>query len=111
MHLLDVGNVGLALCCAITVPGTSNLRRQGVRFVIDNLKDFFGKFKSMSLGSNEELDELVKQAECVIQGVKPEGIRENRDVRESVREGMKAIGQQLDKMVELKPTRVVTFDD
>ena len=31
--------------------------------------------------------------------------------REAVREGMKAIGAQLDKMVELKPSRVVTFDD
>ena len=92
-------------------PKRFQVQKDGRCPVIDNLKDFFGKFKSMSLGSNEELDELVKQAECVIQGVKPEGIRENRDVRESVREGMKAIGQQLDKMVELKPTRVVTFDD
>jgi hypothetical protein len=92
-------------------PKRFQVQKDGRCPVIDNLKDFFGKFKSMSLGSNEELDELVKQAEQVIQGVKPEGIRESRDLRESVREGMKAIGQQLDKMVELKPSRVVTFDD
>jgi hypothetical protein len=92
-------------------PKRFQVQKDGRCPVIDNLKDFFAKFKSMSLGSNEALDELVKQAEQVIQGVNPEGLRESMGAREAVREGMKAIGAQLDKMVELKPSRVVTFDD
>lgn len=79
--------------------------------VVDNLRDFFGKFRTMSVGSSEELDALVNEAEQIVQGVKPESLRSAADTRQVLREGMAAIGEKLNAMVELRPARKVTFED
>ena len=38
---------------------------------VDNLRDFFERFRSLNVGTNAELDELVNQAQQIVGGVRP----------------------------------------
>ena len=49
-----------------------------------NLAEFFQRFRTLNIGSSEQLDELVTQAESVVRGVRPQQLRDNRSLREHV---------------------------
>jgi hypothetical protein len=51
---------------------------------ITNLMEFFQRFQPLNIRSNEQLDELVAQAQDIVQGVQPQQLRENLDLREYV---------------------------
>ena len=47
-------------------------RRLGSLYsVVDNLRDFFERFRSLNVGTNAELDRLVDQAQQIVSGVRP----------------------------------------
>ena len=46
-----------------------------------NLNEFFERFQSLNVRSNQELDHLIEQAQKMVQGVTPKDLREDNDLR------------------------------
>ena len=51
---------------------------------IDNLCDFFERFRSLNVRSNQQLDELVIQAQRAVRGVAAQDLRDSQSVRQEV---------------------------
>ena len=73
--------------------------------VIDNLHDFFERFKELNIRSNEELDALVAQAQDVVRGIVPQDLRDRDALRWSVAGEMASVQQALDSMLVDRPRR------
>ena len=73
--------------------------------VIGNLQDFFARFKSMNVGSNQQLDELVATAQNAVQGIAPQDLRDSEALRRQIAGQMSAITTALDGMLVDQPRR------
>ena len=72
---------------------------------ITNLDDFFSRFRQLNIGSNEELGQLVEQAQSVIRGVEPQRLRDNDTLRQRIATKMSAVQASLDGMMIDRPRR------
>jgi hypothetical protein len=72
---------------------------------VDNLHDFFERFKELNVRSNEDLDALVRQAQDVIRGIVPQDLRDRDALRWSVAEEMSSVRKALDSMMVDRPRR------
>ena len=72
---------------------------------ITNLDDFFTRFRQLNIGSNEELGQLVEQAQSVIRGVEPQRLRDNGTLRQRIATKMSAVQASLDGMMIDRPRR------
>lgn len=79
--------------------------------VITNLQGFIGRFRDMSLRSNDQLDALVTQAEDLVGGVEPDQLRASRTTRDRIAAGMADIGRTLDGLMEERARRSIRFAD
>jgi len=52
--------------------------------VVNNPTEFFQRFRHLNVRSNEQLDQLVDQAQQIIQGVEPQALRDDRTLRVTV---------------------------
>lgn len=74
---------------------------------VTNLTDFFDRFRSLNIRSNEQLDELVANAQQIITGVNPQQLRDSQDVRERVASQMSAVQYHLDQLLVDRPRRKI----
>jgi hypothetical protein len=51
---------------------------------IENLGEFFERFRRLNIRSNQQLDEIVTQAQRVVRGVEPQQLRDNEHLRQRV---------------------------
>ncbi len=72
---------------------------------VTNLAEFFERFKRLSIGSNDELDQLVAQAHDLVQDVKPQALRDNEDFRRHVATELSQVQAQLDGLMVDRPRR------
>jgi len=72
---------------------------------IDNLTEFFGRFRALNIGSNEQLDSLVADAQQIIRGVEPQKLRDNADLRQHVATEMSRVQSVLDGLLVDRPRR------
>ena len=72
---------------------------------IENLIEFFRRFRQLNVRSNEELDELVSQAEQIVQGVEPQSLRDNHVLRQTVASELGGIRNSLDSLMVDRPRR------
>ncbi|MBN70213.1 MAG: hypothetical protein CME32_13150 [Gimesia sp.] len=72
---------------------------------VTNLTDFFDRFRQLNIRSNEQLDELVANAQQIIAGVNPQQLRDSQDVRERVASQMSAVQHNLDQLLVDRPRR------
>ena len=72
---------------------------------VNNLTDFFERFRQLSIGSNEGLDELVDRARGVLSGVAPQHLRDSETLRQGIRSQLSAIQSSLDGMLVDRPRR------
>lgn len=72
---------------------------------ITNLDDFFSRFRQLNIGSSEELDQLVGQAQAAIRGVEPQGLRDNDALRQQIATQMSAVQASLDGLMVDRPRR------
>lgn len=78
---------------------------------IGNLTEFFTRFKSLSVGSNADLDKLVDTARRAISGVDPQAVRDNSGLRQQVAAQLSAVSATLDQMlVDLRAVDVYQED-
>ena len=53
--------------------------------MIENLTEFFGRFRQLNVRSNEQLDQLVADAQRIVRGVEPQALRDkNQGLRQQV---------------------------
>lgn len=72
---------------------------------ITNLTDFFQRFGRLNIRSNEQLDELVAQAQGIVRGVQPQQLRDNLDLRDRVAEQLGSVQSALDDLLVDRPRR------
>ena len=72
---------------------------------VENLQEFFQRFRSLNVGSSQQLDELVDQAQRVVSGVDPQALRTNVVLRQEVATQLAAVGSVLDGLMVDRPRR------
>jgi hypothetical protein len=87
-----------------------NTNQEGERKIfrdsaVANLTEFFQRFKDLNVGSSEQLDTLVSQAQQVIQGVQPQQLRDNDFLRQHIATSLAGVQASLDGMLVDRPRR------
>ena len=72
---------------------------------VENMQEFFQRFRSLNVGSSQQLDELVDQAQRVVSGVDPQALRTNVVLRQEVATQLAAVGSVLDGLMVDRPRR------
>ncbi len=72
---------------------------------VENLVEFFRRFRQLNVRSNQELDELVSQAEQIVQGVEPQSLRDNQVLRQTVASELAEVQNALDALMVDRPRR------
>lgn len=82
---------------------------------LDNLTDFFSRFRSLNLHSSKELDELVEKAEGILKGrdliggksLNRDDLRNSQAIRSDVRTKLSAVSAQLEGLMTTAPRRAI----
>ena len=86
--------------------GEADGRRKVFRdSAVENLNEFFQRFRHLSLGSSGELDELVQRAQRIVGGVEPQRLRDNDDLRQDVASQLSGVQSVLDGLLVDRPRR------
>ncbi len=72
---------------------------------VNNLREFFDRFRSLNVRSNAELDDLVEQAQRVIRGVEARELREWSGLRHHVASELSQVRSSLDDLLVDRPRR------
>jgi hypothetical protein len=72
---------------------------------IENLSEFFDRFRRLNIRSSEELDRLVDDCRRIVRGVAPQQLRENSSLRESVARELGQVQSVLDQLLVDRPRR------
>lgn len=74
---------------------------------IQNLRDFFDRFRSLNVHSSADLDRLVETAQQVVAGVEPQAVRESSGLRQQITSQLAAVQASLDQMLVDQPRRKI----
>ncbi|MGA2501209.1 MAG: hypothetical protein ABSH20_26010, partial [Tepidisphaeraceae bacterium] len=66
---------------------------------VENLTEFFQRFRELNVRSSEQLDQLVGQAQRVVRGVEPQELRDNQGLRQHVATEMSRVQSVLDGLL------------
>jgi hypothetical protein len=72
---------------------------------VDNLTEFFSRFRALSVRSRPELDELVEQARQLVAGVAPQDRRDSEGLRQQIHGQLSAMQSALDGLLVDRPRR------
>jgi hypothetical protein len=72
---------------------------------VDNLSDFFERFRSLNVRSNQQLDELVAQAQRAVRHVGAQDLRDSGSLRTQVATQLSRVQASLDAMLVDRPRR------
>ena len=72
---------------------------------VENLTEFFNRFRQLNVRSNEQLDCLVDDAQRVIRGVAPQELRDNTGLRQHVATELSRVQSVLDGVLVDRPRR------
>lgn len=74
---------------------------------VGNLNDFFERFKSLNVRSNDQLDSLVAQAQQAVRGVGARDLRSSGDLRQKVASELSGVRAALDGLMVDRPRRKI----
>lgn len=74
---------------------------------VENLSEFFQRFRQLSIGSDEELEELVHRAQRVLRGVEPQQLRDRTDLRQRIAGQLAGVQSQLEGLLVDRPRRAI----
>jgi len=74
---------------------------------VTNLTEFFERFKNLNVRSNQELDQLVEQAQQMVQGTTPQELRDNNALRAQIATEMTQVQSSLETMIVDRPRRQI----
>jgi hypothetical protein len=72
---------------------------------ISNLTEFFERFRQLNVRSNDQLDQLVADAQRIVRGVEPQQLRDNQGLRQHVATELSAVQSVLDGLLVDRPRR------
>jgi hypothetical protein len=72
---------------------------------VENLNEFFQRFRELNVRSNEQLDELVARAQRIVRGIEPQDLRDNQSLRQHVATEMAVVQGVLDGLLVDRPRR------
>lgn len=72
---------------------------------LSNFSEFFARFQSLNIRSNEQLDELVNRAQSIMQGVEPAQLRTSQYLRQQVTSQLASVQSSLDGLLVDRPRR------
>jgi hypothetical protein len=72
---------------------------------VDNLRQFFERFRHLNVSSNAELDALVEEAQRLVQGVTPQRLRDDTALRGHVAMEMARVRAQVTGLITGAPRR------
>jgi hypothetical protein len=72
---------------------------------VENLTEFFERFRQLNVRSSEQLDELVDHCQHVVGGVEPQALRDNNQLRQSMASELSQVQNVLDEMLVERPRR------
>jgi hypothetical protein len=73
--------------------------------VVGNLAEFFDRFRSLNVRSNEQLDAVVSQCQQIVQGVEPQELRDNCGLRQQIATQLSGVQSVLDGLLVDRPRR------
>ena len=72
---------------------------------VENLAEFFNRFRHLSIGGSDQLDELVDQVQSIVRGVKPQELRDKDTLRQYVATELSSVQATLDGLLVDRPRR------
>lgn len=72
---------------------------------IENLTEFFQRFRNLNIGSSEELETLVAQAQSAVNGVTPQQLRNSGQLRQQLSSQLSVVSASLDGLMVDRPRR------
>lgn len=72
---------------------------------VTNLTEFFERFRTLSVHSNDQLDDLVQRAQRLMNGVEPQQLRDNTALRQRVATQLSGVQSSLDGLMVDRPRR------
>lgn len=72
---------------------------------VENLTEFFQRFRSLNVRSSEDLDNLVAQAQRVVRGIEPQALRDDGTLRQRVASQLAGVQSVLDGLLVDRPRR------
>ena len=85
--------------------GPENERKVFRDSAITNLTDFFQRFRLLNVRSHPQLDQLVDQAQQLVQGVAPQALRSDQGLRQHVATQLSQVQSVLDGLMLDRPRR------
>lgn len=74
---------------------------------VENLSEFFGRFRHLNVRSSEQLDQLVVQARQTVRGIEPQQLRDNASLRQHVATQLAGVQATLDGLLVDRPRRSI----
>lgn len=74
---------------------------------VENLTDFFSKFKALNIGSNADLDKLVNEAGELVKGIAPQELRDSKLLRQDIAKGLADLTGKLEPLLVNQPRRKI----
>jgi len=74
---------------------------------VTNLAEFFGRFRQLNVCSNQQLDDLVAQAQRVVRGIEPQTLRDSAALRQHVATELAGVQSVLDGLLVDRPRRKI----
>lgn len=72
---------------------------------IENLTEFFQRFRRLNIRSNEQLDQLVEQMQNTVRGVEPQALRTDQPLRQRVAFQLAGVQSVVDGLLVDRPRR------
>src|SRR5262245_42837652 len=72
---------------------------------VDNLQEFFERFRHLNVRSNEQLDELLGRAQQIVRGVEPQQLRDSQPLRQQLAGQLSGVQSVLDGLLVDRPRR------
>jgi hypothetical protein len=72
---------------------------------VNNLTEFFQRFRRLNIRSSEQLDQLVDQCQDVVRGVEPQLLRDNQGLRQTLSQDLNQVQGVLDGLLVDRPRR------
>src|SRR5207253_3253053 len=101
----EFGRLVAHLCDRIAGVGDDGQPRVFRDSAVENLAEFFERFRALNVRSNEQLDELVERAQRAVRGVAAQDLRDSGALRHRVAAQLAQVQSALDGMLVDRPRR------
>jgi hypothetical protein len=72
---------------------------------VENLTEFFDRFRRLSVRSSDELDRLVERAQEIVRGIEPQALRDDQGLRQHVATELSQVQSVVDGLMVDRPRR------